>query len=234
MSFLDWLTGAASSAPAELTGVAPMPASPLDSLLPPGLAAAAPKAPAAVWLPALAPPMQSSGIITPRRVAAFLGRCVAEAGDDFAELAENTLYTHAARLVAVFPREFPTLDIANRYAGNPVAIANRAYAGKLGNGDEASGDGYRFRGAGLFQLTGRDEIGGFAKAIGRDIADAADYLRTPPGAAAGACWYWTGHGMNALADAWNLPGITRAVNGAAMLGLDTAVAASVAALKAMS
>lgn len=209
-------------------------ASPLDTLLRPALAAAAPKAFAALWIPALTPPMQSSGIITPRRVAAFLGRCVAEAGPDLTELAENTNYTSAARLVFVFPREFPDLVTADRYVGNPATIANRAYAGKLGNGDEASGDGYRFRGSGLFQLTGRDEIGGFAKAIGREIGDAADYLRTPPGAAAGACWYWTAHAMNGLADAWNLPGITRAVNGSAMLGLDTAVAASVAALKAMS
>ena len=205
----------------------------LDILLPVALKAAAPRASPLVWVPALKPSMQSSGITTPYRIAAFLGRCVAECGDDFGELSENLLYTHPERLVEVFPREIPSLEVAALYVGNAQKIGNRVYANREGNGDEASGDGYRFRGAGLLQLTGREEIGGFAKAIGRDIDDCAAWLRTPSGAAAGACWYWTLHNLNALADGWRLTAITEAVNGEAKEGLSVAIAASNAALQAM-
>jgi putative chitinase len=198
------------------------------------LHAAAPRALPGLWVPALAAPMVSTGIISARRIAAFLGRCVAEAGDDFGELTENTNYTTVARLRVVFPTEIPDAATALRYVGNPEMIANRVYAHKLGNGNEASGDGWKFRGSGLLQLTGRAEIGAFGESIHMPIEAVADYCRTPVGAAASACWYWSARRLNALADTWDLAGITRAVNGAAMEGLDVAEAASARALRAIS
>lgn len=196
------------------------------------LKAVAPHADPAVWVPALSGPMAEAGITLPRRIAAFLGQCAIESAG-FTALAENTLYTHADRLAAIFPHCFPSSVDAAPYAGHAEAIANKVYANRMGNGDEASGDGWRFRGAGLLQLTGRDEIGGFAKDACMTIEAAADFLRTPAGAAQGACWYWTTHGLNTLADGWQLPAITRAINGAAMAAAAERSTASVAALNAV-
>lgn len=211
----------------------PAPAAPSIPGLEAALRAAAPGASAGIWIPALTGPMIAAGMTTPKRVSAFLGRCVAEAGNNFAELSENDNYTHADRLVVVFPREFANVAIAAPYVGNPEKIANRCYAGKLGNGDEASGDGWAFRGGGLLQLTGRNTITAFGKTIGMTAEAAAVFLRTPPGAAAGACWYWATRNLNNAADSWSLGLVTLKVNGTAMEGYAVATAASNAALAAM-
>jgi hypothetical protein len=100
--------------------------------------AAAPQADLAVWTAALEPHLLASGITTPRRVAALLGQAAVEAGRAFTELAEDTCYTHAERLCTVFPSRFPSASVAERYVYDPRKIACRAYAGKNGNGDEAS------------------------------------------------------------------------------------------------
>lgn len=195
--------------------------------------AAAPQAAVGVWVSVLEPHLISSGITTPRRVAALLGQAAAGTGPAFAELAENTLYMHAERLCAVFPSRFPTLVIAQHYVGNSEDIACRAYAGKLGNGDETSRDGWRFRGSGLLQLTGRSSYEAFARSIDAPVEQVAEWIRTPGGAAASACWYWRIHALNALADAWSLAAITLAVNGPAMLDHAHRVAAAEAALRAV-
>lgn len=198
------------------------------------LAATCPRADQGVWLRALVPPMLSSGITTPRRVAAFLGQCAVEAGPDLGELAENTRYTNPDRLRAVFPSRVQTdAEAHSLVAEGAEAIANCVYAGRLGNGDAASGDGWRFRGAGILQLTGRENIGAFGASCGRTPEDAADWLRTPAGAAVGACWYWTKHGLNALADGWQIASITRAINGNAMMHAAERSAASERALHAI-
>lgn len=198
------------------------------------LAAACPKADQGVWLRALVPPMLSSGITTPRRVAAFLGQCSVEAGPGLTELAENTRYTNPDRLRAMFPSRVHSDEQARALvSAGPEAIANCVYSGRLGNGDEKSGDGWRFRGAGILQLTGRENISAFGASCGRSAEDAADWLRTPVGAAVGACWYWTNHGLNGLADGWQIASITRAINGNAMVAAAERSAASQRALDAI-
>lgn len=185
-------------------------------------------------MPALVPALVKAGITTPRRLAAFLGQCSVEAGPAFAELAENTRYTSPGRLLEIFPSRVHTLAQANALVlAGAAAIANCIYAGKLGNGDEASGDGWRFRGAGLLQLTGRGTIAEFAREAGMTPEDAADWLRVPGGAASGSCWYWTRHGINALADRWDITGVTRAINGAGMMAQAERDAACRRALEAI-
>lgn len=206
--------------------------------LPAALAAVAPHLPdeaVSVWTSALTPPMRSSGITTPRRIAAFLGM-VAEESGGFSVQQECLRYSNPARLCAVWPSRFPTQEAATPYVNNPEALADLVYAGRMGNGNAASGDGWRFRGEGLIQLTGRGMHTRFAASVGRSLDDAAAWMLTPPGASASACWFWTlaDHkpALNALADTWDLTGITRAINGG-LTGLTARVAGCSAALAAL-
>jgi putative chitinase len=162
------------------------------------------------WASALADPMQSSGITTPRRVAAFLGQIALESFG-FTALEENLDYS-AGRLEVVWPKRFPSgSPNADRCARNPEALANTVYCDRLGNGDEASGDGWKYRGRGLIQITGKATYEQIAKADTR-AAD-PDWLKTTAGAAYSACWFWSTRKLNALADAWELTAITRVING---------------------
>lgn len=117
----------------------------------------------------------------------------------------------------IFPKEFPTEDDAEPYVNNPVALGNKVYANKLGNSDEASGDGYRFRGRGLIQLTGRSEYSEFGATVGMTAEQAATYCETPIGAAISGCWYLSSRGCIPCADVWNIDRITLLVNGKAMV-----------------
>lgn len=178
--------------------------------------------------------MNAAGITTPRRVAAFIGQCSVEAGPAFDDLAEDTAYRSPQRLVSLFPSRVHSLEQAEALVrAGAAAIANTIYAGRLGNGDEASGDGWRFRGSGLLQITGRENVRNFAAAAGLAPEEAADWLRTPAGAAEGAVWYWGRHGISDAADRWDLDGITRAINGPGMVDLDRRAAACRAALDAI-
>lgn len=181
-----------------------------------------------MWLPALTPAMLKAKIITPRRIAAFLGQISQEAGPGFHEVTENLNYTHAYRICQVFPSEFPTQALASAYVSQPEKLADVCYAHKLGNGGPESS--WRFRGRGLIQLTGRDEYSAFAKWAAMTIDAAADYAATPEGAAASACWYWTWKSLNTFADSWDLATVTRRVNGSAMEGHADRVAMAKAAL----
>ena len=198
------------------------------------LRAAAPKADSTMWARALSAPMKRAEITAPRRIAAFLGQTVAEAGAGYQSLIENLNYLHADVLCRIFPHEFPDVASATACLGNPELIGNTAYAGRRGNGGPESGDGWRFRGRGLFQLTGRDEYTTFGQSVGQTAEQAAAYCETPEGAAASACWYWTCHKLNPLADGWDLAGITLRVNGRGMVGFPVRQAAANAALKALS
>ena len=191
------------------------------------LKAAAPQADPVKWVPALQVAFAKYGLNTPQRQAAAIGQFTAESAG-FTATIENTNYTHVDRLMAVFPHEFPTLESAEAVVGNPRAIANAAYAGRGGNGDADSGDGYNFRGRGLIQLTGRTEYQQFADAAmpGQPAEAAAAYLESPEGAAVSGCWYLSTHGCLVLADNWQLSDITRAVNGRAMLGNADRIAAA--------
>ncbi len=182
------------------------------------LKTAAPGLDADTWGPALTAAFAKYGLNTNKRMAAAMGQFMQEAGATFHEVEESLYYTHPERIRAVFPREFPTVASAVAYARNPEALANRVYAGRNGNGDEASGDGYLFRGRGLIQVTGRTEYTAFAATIGQSPTDAANYCVTDTGAAMSGCWYLEANGCLPLADAWDIDAITRKVNGTAMLG----------------
>ena len=181
------------------------------------LSAAAPKVDVGTWVPALNTAFAKYGLNTDKRMAAAIGQFLVEAGAAFSAIAENLNYKSADRLAAIFPSAFPNAQAAQAFVGNPVALGNHVYANKLGNGDEQSGDGYRFRGHGLVQLTGRASYVQFGATIGKSAEDAAAYCATPEGAAMSGCWFLSSHGCLSLADAWDISGITRIVNGKAML-----------------
>lgn len=152
-----------------------------------------------VWTAALNPAMEQFEINTPARMACFLAQTAHESSQ-FNRLSEGLSYKTAARLVAVFPKRFPTEASAAPYVANPEKLANRIYANRIGNGDEASGDGYRFRGRGLIQITGRSNYTDIGKVLGVDLIAQPDLLLQSEWAAMSAAYYWFGHGLNALAD----------------------------------
>jgi len=168
----------------------------------------------AAWIAALAEPMRKAAISTPRCVAAFLGQCAFES-DGFRSLEENLSYS-AGRLCQVWPGRFPTLAGAEACAFQPEAIANQVYADRLGNGAPPTGDGWRFRGRGLLQLTGRSTYERFAHAMSLKLDDAVGHAATRKGAAEGAVWFWSVNNLNDLAETWSIDLITRKINGGAI------------------
>jgi putative chitinase len=169
---------------------------------------------------ALEPARLASTVNTPRRLACFMGQIFVESAG-FTRMEENLHYTHPDRLAALFPRSIKcTADAAALIAQGPEAIANRVYANKLGNGDEASGDGWRYRGSGYIQLTGRDNFQHFGDILQMDLVNQPELVRQPSGAAAVAFAFWDDRGCSPLADNLDVEGITKKVNGPAMAGLD--------------
>lgn len=156
------------------------------------------------------------GIDTPVRVAGFVAQCRVESAN-FTTLEESLYYTSPERIRKIFPSRVPDLEVAARLARNPKAMANRVYAGRLGNGDEASGDGWRFRGRGLKQLTGRYNYTQAALALGQPYVERPDLVAEPGGACLTAAWFWSQHGCNTFADSSQWDAITRVVNGPGML-----------------
>jgi putative chitinase len=150
-------------------------------------------------------------IATPRQQAAFIGQCGHESGN-FRVLEENLNYA-ADRLMKIWPKRFPTLESAQPYHRNPRKIANKVYANRMGNRDEASDDGWRFRGSGWVQLTGHDNFYHFGKAAGVDVVMKPDLVRTPQYAALSAGWFWSTHDCNRLAEASDWNRLTRKING---------------------
>lgn len=163
------------------------------------------------WYDALEQLLDDYEINTPQRVAAFVAQCAHESGN-FVFIKENLNYK-AASLMKTFAKYFPTADIAAQYANKPERIANRVYANRMGNGDEASGDGYRYCGRGLIQLTGKDNYTFFAGSMDIPVEEAAEYLATFEGAAQSACWFWETNNLNRYADSGDIKGLTRAING---------------------
>ena len=163
------------------------------------------------WVDALNETFQRFAILTPRQQAAFIGQCGHECGN-FRVLEENLNY-RAATLMKLWPKRFPTLDIATEYAGKPQKIANKVYASRMGNRDEASGDGYRFRGRGCVQLTGSDMYFHAGKELGADFWANPDLVATPQYAALTAGWFWSTHNCNKLAEAADWLGLTKKING---------------------
>jgi putative chitinase len=153
---------------------------------------------AALWTDALNDAMCACAISRTTRQAAFLAQMMVESAE--LRRVEESLDYSAQRLRQAWPLRFPSDEVAARYAHNPAALANYVYGGRLGNGDEASGDGWRFRGRGLVLLAGRDNYAAFARAMGIDTVGAPDLLLDPAGAALSAAWFWQSHGLNELAD----------------------------------
>lgn len=166
------------------------------------------------WAAALNPALKRFEITSAGRCAAFLAQVAHESGG-FRHVLENLSYS-AERLMAVWPKRFPTIASTSGYARNPQALANRVYAGRLGNGNEASGDGWRYRGRGLIQLTGRANYREAGEGIGRALEAQPELVERRDIAALTACWFWHSRGCNALADQGTesaFETITKRING---------------------
>jgi len=162
------------------------------------------------WVEPMNGAMARFGIATPQRQAAFLGQVGWESAG-LTQLAENLNYS-AELLLQIFPKYF-TADEARTFARKPVAIANRVYSSRYGNGNEASGDGWKYRGRGLIQVTFRGNYRACGTGLGVELESNPDALLIPHHAAFSAAWYFQSHGCNQLADAGDIVGITRKING---------------------
>ena len=149
-------------------------------------------------------------ITTVYRVAGFLAQCGHES-NDFNVLTENLNYG-AKGLMTVFKKYFPTQEIADAYARKPEKIANRAYANRMGNGDEASGDGWKYRGRGAIQLTGHNNYAAFAKYIDKTVDETVEYCTTLQGSIESSCWYWKVNDINSACDKNDIKLMTKKIN----------------------
>jgi putative chitinase len=163
------------------------------------------------WHSALCEILPVYEINTPERVAAWLAQCAHESGY-FRFLKENLNYK-AESLLKTFPKYFKTLEEAKQYEKNPQKIANKVYANRMGNGDEASGDGFRYLGRGLIQLTGKNNYTIFAASIDTPLEEIPEYLQTFEGAVQSACWFWEQNGLNKFADSRDIVTMSKRING---------------------
>jgi len=170
-----------------------------------------------VWEGPLNTTFERFDIMNPLRQAAFIAQCGHECGN-FKVLEENLQY-RAETLMRLWPKRFPTLEFAKQYEKNPKKIANMVYANRMGNRDEASGDGYRFRGRGCIQLTGHANYYHAGKALGEDFVMQPELVRTPKYAAMTAGWFWDTHKLNQYADRTDYLMMTKKINGGT-IGLD--------------
>ena len=180
------------------------------------------------WSEPLTTTFVKFGMNTPKEQAAFIGQASHESGH-FRLLEENLSY-RAETLMKLWPKRFPTMDDANKYARNPQLIANHIYCNRMGNRDEQSGDGFRFRGRGLFQLTGHDNYWHCGKALGQDFVMNPDLIATPMFAALSAGWFWETHGCGKLVD--NAETLCKRINGG-LIGLQDRIAQSAKALQVL-
>jgi putative chitinase len=166
------------------------------------------------WHSALSQLLPEYNINTPQRIAAFVAQCAHESGN-FMVLKENLNY-RAPTLRKIFPKYFPTDAMANEYASKPnkqEAIANLVYANRMGNGGPETGDGWRYAGKGLIQLTGKSNYTWFAESLQISVEDASEYLLTFEGAAQSACWFWETNNLNQWADKGDIVTLTKRING---------------------
>lgn len=162
------------------------------------------------WVAALEKYLPEYGITGKLRVAAFLSQ-VGHESIGFTDITENLNYS-ADALMRTWPKRFA--GVAEKYARKPEAIGNRAYANRMGNGPEESGDGWKHRGRGLIQLTGREMYEAFAKATGRPYGGITEYLETIEGAVESACWFWCKvKNLNSVADRGDVVAMTKLING---------------------
>ena len=169
------------------------------------------------WLDPLNDTFAKYDISTPQRQACFIGQCQHES-NNFRILEENLNYS-AARLMAVWPSRFPSLDVAEQYANNPEKLANKIYSGRMGNGNEESGEGYAYRGRGLIQMTGKEAYANCGSGLGMDFIGDPNWLVDPKYATLSAGWFWNKKGLNALADSGDIETMTKRINGG-LIGLE--------------
>jgi putative chitinase len=150
-------------------------------------------------------------INTEKRIAGFIAQCAHESAN-FTTLRENLNYRWES-LRKVFPKYFPTDELAKQYERKPEKIANRVYGNRMGNGDEQSGDGWKYAGKGLIQLTGKNNYSLFAKSINMPLQEVSDYLLTYDGAIESACWFWKTNNINQFCDSNDIVNMTRRING---------------------
>lgn len=163
----------------------------------------------------LLPPLQSAlnefAVNTPKREAAFLAQIAHESGE-LTVFAENLNYS-AKGLMATWPKRFPDLATAQKYERNPEKLANYVYANRVGNGNEASGDGWRFRGRGPIQITGRENYQKYGSRLNVDLINTSDKAAMPEVGFRVAGLYWKENGLNELADGEMFETITKRING---------------------
>lgn len=165
------------------------------------------------WFDVLYEFLPEFGITTTERVSAFIAQCQHESAD-FTVLQENLNYS-ADALMKVFKKYFPNRTIALRYHRQKEKIANRVYANRMGNGDEASGDGWKYRGRGIIQITGKSNYERCSNALFGDdsLIKDPDILLMPKYAAASACWYWKENNLNEICDTRDIELLTKRING---------------------
>ena len=163
------------------------------------------------WYEALCQVLPDYDINTIPRVAAFLAQTAHESGG-YRAIKENLNYK-AASLMRVWPRYFPDMATAQAYANKPERIANRAYANRMGNGPEDSGDGWKFCGRGLIQLTGKDNYTRYAQSTEQSLDEASEHLTTFEGCVQSAAWFWEANNLNQYADSGDILTMTKRING---------------------
>ena len=174
------------------------------------------------WLEPLKETFEKYNIDTTKRQAAFIGQCMHESAG-FKTLNENLNYS-AKALMATWPSRFPNEEVANEYARQPEKIANKVYGGRMGNDVESSGEGWKYRGRGIKQLTGKENYERCGAGLGVDLVENPDLLLEPRYAALSAGWFWNKHNLNDLADKGDIETMTKRINGG-LLGLDARKAA---------
>jgi len=180
------------------------------------------------WTEPLQAVFDKYNINTALRQASFIGQCQHES-NNFRVLEENLHYS-ADGLMRVWPSRFNSRVVAEAYANQPEKIANKVYAGRMGNGTEETGDGWAYHGRGLIQLTGRDNYKNCGDALGLALITNPELLAMPKGACLSAGWFWNKHGLNELADAKDFETMTKRINGGT-LGLDDRITKIKNALK---
>lgn len=175
------------------------------------------------WYNAMCEYLPKFGITTPARVAGFVAQCQHESAD-FTILTENLNYGWKG-LRGLFGKYFPTDDLAKQYERKPELIANKIYASRMGNGPESSGDGWKFRGRGILQITGRANYTQCSRDLFGDdtLANDPDLVRTPEYAIITACWFWYKNQLNAICDSGDIVLLSKRINGGT-IGLEDRIA----------
>jgi putative chitinase len=191
------------------------------------VAAGVKQATAEKWADAVSAACQEFGIDTPKRIAGFLSQCAHESGG-FERLQENLNYS-AEGMAGIWPKRFAVMgpdgkpvkkdgkNQPNKFAlalhRKPEMIANVVYSGRMGNGPIESGEGWKYRGRGLKQLTGKSNHSDCSKGLGVDLVDNPDLLLQPTYAARSAAWFWKKNNCNSFADSGDIEGLTKRING---------------------